>query len=321
VTIDIGYHASHEQFAPGELLDHLRRAEDAGFTHAMCSDHFHPWSEDQGQSGYAWSWLGAALEATSLPLGTVCAPGQRYHPAVVAQAAATLEEMYPGRFWLGLGSGEALNEHITGERWPTKEERNARLRSSADVIRALWRGETVNARGFVVVEDARLYTRPPEPPPIVGAALTPETAQWVAGWADGLVTVAQPTEDLAEMVAAFRAGGGDCKPLFLQVQLSYGLDDADSLTAAHREWRTNTFASAVLADLRLPEDFAAAAEHVEHEHMREAVMVGADLDGHIERLREFVDLGFSRIYLHNVHRDQQRFIRDFGAHVIPEVVT
>ena len=123
----VGYHCSHEQFAPGELLGYVRRAERAGFRAAMCSDHFHPWLPGQGQSGFAWAWLGAALQATSLPFGVVNAPGQRYHPAVIAQAVATLAEMYPGRFWVALGTGQLLSEHVTGDRWPPKADRQARL--------------------------------------------------------------------------------------------------------------------------------------------------------------------------------------------------
>jgi coenzyme F420-dependent glucose-6-phosphate dehydrogenase len=174
--VTVGYHASHEQHAPSRLRSHLVAAEQAGFTARMCSDHFHPWSEQQGQSGFAWSWLGAALEATQLAMGVVNAPGQRYHPAIIAQAAATLAEMYPERFWLAVGSGQDLNEHITGEAWPRKADRDQRLLESVEVIRALWRGETVTHRGAVVVEDAHLYTRPERPPRLLGAALTPRTA-------------------------------------------------------------------------------------------------------------------------------------------------
>src|SRR5439155_26095399 len=138
-----------------------------------------PWTRRQGQSGFSFAWLGAALQATALPMGTICCPCFRYHPAVVAQAAATLAEMYPGRFWLALGTGQALNEHVTGEPWPAKPERRARVREAADVIRALWAGETVNHRGKVSVQAARLYTRPQTPPLLLGAALTLETAEWV----------------------------------------------------------------------------------------------------------------------------------------------
>src|SRR3712207_1221955 len=152
--VRVGFHASHEQFAPSELLRLVRAAERAGFDCAMSSDHFRPWGAAQGQSGFAWSWLGAALEATRLPFGVVTAPGWRYHPAVLAQAGATLAEMYPGRFWMALGSGEAINEAITGLPWPEKAERNARLEECAAVMRALLAGETVTHRGRVTVVEA-----------------------------------------------------------------------------------------------------------------------------------------------------------------------
>src|SRR3954466_2561604 len=165
----IGFHASHELHPPGALLRHVRRAEQLGFRAAMCSDHLHPWTPGQGQSGFSFAWLGAALQATHLPVGTVCCPFGRYHPAVVAQAAATLAEMFPGRFWLAVGTGQALNESVTGEPWPDKPERRAALREAVDVIRALWAGETVTCRGRVRVEAASLYTRPAEPPRLFGA--------------------------------------------------------------------------------------------------------------------------------------------------------
>lgn len=190
-----GYHASHEQFKPSALLDYAQAAEKAGFNAGLSSDHFYPWSERQGESGFAWSWLGAALQATSLSFGVVCAPGQRYHPAIIAQAAATLAEMFPNRFWVALGSGQALNEQITGEGWPPKDERNERLIECVDIIRALWAGETVTHYGLVEVEDAKLYTRSEVPPRIIGAAITPKTAEWVGGWADGLITISHPYEN------------------------------------------------------------------------------------------------------------------------------
>src|SRR5918911_1400713 len=152
----IGFHNSHEQIHPAELLTAVQHAEEVGFTAAMCSDHFAPWNAEQGHSGFAWSWLGAALATTSLPFGVVNAPGQRYHPAIVAQAAASLCQMFPGRLWVALGTGEASNEHITGERWPSKAERNARLRECVDVIRALLAGEVVDHDGLVRVDRARL---------------------------------------------------------------------------------------------------------------------------------------------------------------------
>ncbi|HEX7148753.1 MAG TPA: TIGR03557 family F420-dependent LLM class oxidoreductase, partial [Actinomycetota bacterium] len=221
----IGYHASHEQLAPSALLRCVVAAEAAGFQAAMCSDHFAPWSSRQGHSGFAWSWLGAALQATSLGFGVVNAPGQRYHPAIVAQAAATLSELFPERFWLALGSGEASNEHITGDRWPPKQERRARLGEAVAVIRALLAGETVSHDGLVTVDRARLWTLPERPPALIGAAISADTAAWVGGWADGLVTLNQPHDQLRKLIDAFRAGGGDGKPLYLQAHLSWAADE------------------------------------------------------------------------------------------------
>jgi len=195
----IGYHASHEQHPPSALLRHTVRAAAAGFTAVSSSDHFSPWSERQGESGFAWSWLGAALEATNVPFGVVNAPGQRYHPAIVAQALATLAEMFPGRIWAALGTGEASNEHITGERWPDKRSRQERLLECVQVIRSLLAGAEVDVDGHVRVDRARLWTLPETPPRLVGAALTEATAKWCGGWADGLITVHQPAERLRRM--------------------------------------------------------------------------------------------------------------------------
>src|SRR5688572_10877925 len=160
----VGFHASHEQLPPGRLVVVVRAAEAAGFQATMCSDHLAPWSARQGHSGHAWSWLGAALQATRLPFGVVTAPGQRYHPAVAAQAMATLAEMFPGRFWAALGSGEAVNEHVTGDRWPDKPTRDARLLECVAVIRALLAGEEVTHRGLVTVDRARVWDVPEVPP-------------------------------------------------------------------------------------------------------------------------------------------------------------
>jgi coenzyme F420-dependent glucose-6-phosphate dehydrogenase len=315
--VQIGYHASHEQFHPGDLLRYVQLAEQAGFGAAMCSDHFHPWSLRQGQSGYAWAWLGAALQATSLSFGTVCAPGQRYHPAIVAQKLATLAAMYPERAWVALGSGQALNELITGGRWPDKAERNARLEESAQVIRRLLAGETVTHHGLVTVEEATLYTRPETPPLIVGAAITAETARWVGGWADGMITIGQPVDAVREVLEAFREGGGEGKPTFLQVQLSWAADEDEARDEAFDQWRTNVFESPVLASLRTPEAFDAAADFVHPDDLDGHILISADTERHVEWLREYADLGFERLYLHNVGRDQAGFIEAFGERVLP----
>ena len=317
----IGMHCSHEQIPPSRLLAHVREAEAAGFGAAMSSDHFSPWSERQGESGFAWSFLGAALEATKLPFGVVNAPGQRYHPAIVAQAAATLCELFPGRLWVALGTGEASNEHITGARWPSKAERNARLRECVDVMRALFAGEVVDHDGRVRVDRARLWTRPEDPPPLIGAAVSAETARWCGGWADGLVTINQPRETLERVVAAFREGGGEGRPIRLQVHVSWAPSEEEALQIAHDQWRTNVFSPPLCWDLETVEQFDLAAEQVRPEDVTGSVLVSADLARHAGWLAELAELGFDQIHLHHVGQDLTPFIHAFGERVLPELAS
>lgn len=313
----IGYHASHEQFRPDRLLRLVQAAEDAGFNAAMCSDHWAPWSEAQGQSGFAWSWLGAALQATSLPFGVVNAPGQRYHPAIIAQAAATLNVMFPDRFWLAIGSGELMNEHITGEAWPPKADRNDRLREAADIMRLLWAGETVTHQGHVTVSEAKLWTRPERPPMLLGAAVTPETAAWMGEWADGLITVSQADETLDRVVQAFRRSGGEGKPMYLQVHLAYADDEDEARRTAFEQWRQNALPSSVMAELRHPDQFASAAQHVRPEDMDSVVRISADPARHAASLQADLARGFDGLFLHEVGPGQERFIETFGREVLP----
>jgi coenzyme F420-dependent glucose-6-phosphate dehydrogenase len=316
----IGFHASHEQLRPGVLLERVERAERAGFARAMCSDHFHPWSERQGQSGFAWAWLGAALARTQVPFGVVVAPGQRYHPAVIAQAAATLVDMFPGRFWMAVGSGEAVNESITGEPWPSKPQRNQRLREAVDVMRALWAGETVGRLGQFELRGAKLYTKPVEAPQVFGAALTEATAEWMGGWADGLITTARPRKALEAMVEAFARGGGRGKPMFLQVTLSYAPTQAAAEAAARDQWAQSALPTTLLSDLASVREFDAATRDVSRERLGDAVRISSDLDRHVAWLREDFDLGFSEVYLHNVARDEDAFIETFASEVLPRVL-
>lgn len=313
----IGYHASHEQFAPSQLLALVQMAEAAGFGAINCSDHFHPWSERQGQSGYSFAWLGAAMQATRLPFGVVCAPGYRNHPAIVAQAAATLCELFPGRFWISLGSGEALNESITGEKWPIKKERNARLEESVQVIRRLLDGETVTHHGRVTVENARLYTLPKQKPLLLCAAVTEDTARWAGAWADGMITISKPYDELKSTVQAFREGGGEGKPMYLKSQLSYHHSYEQALMGAHDQWRTNIFSGTVLGDLATVAQFDALGEMVQPGELKDMVRISASLEEHLDWIRSDISLGFESIILHNVNREQELFIREFGKGVLP----
>ena len=314
----VGFHASHEQVHPAALLEAVQHAEAAGFTAAMCSDHFAPWSERQGESGFAWSWLGAALATTDLTFGVVNAPGQRYHPAIIAQAAATLSAMFPGRFWVALGSGEAANEHITGDRWPRKELRNQRLAECVEVMRALFTGEEVSHEGLVTVDRARLWTLPSEPPPLIGAAVSARTAGWVASWADGLVTVNQPIDTLKEVVGAYREAGG-AGPAALQVHVSYDPDEDRALALAHDQWRNNVVGPPVAWNLETMEEFDSLGQQVEPEDVRGPVLVSNDPQQHAAWLHELIDVGFDRIYLHHVGKEQREFIEVFGSQVLPQL--
>jgi probable non-F420 flavinoid oxidoreductase len=313
-----GIHNSHEQAHPSALLDAVRDAERAGFAAAMSSDHFSPWSARQGQSAFAWSWLGAAMQATSLPFGVVTAPGQRYHPAIIAQAIGTLAAMYPGRFWAALGTGEASNEHITGDRWPRKEMRTARLRECVDVIRALLAGEQVSHDGLVTVDRARLWTRPERPPALVGAAVSVPTARWCAEWADGLITVNGSVKHLRRMIDAYRDAGGRGR-LHLQVHLSWAPDEAEAARLAYEQWRSNVFAPPVCWDLEMTDHFDVVSERVLPERVAEVVNISADPARHAEWLHEYAELGFDEIYLHHVGQQQREFIDTFGAEVLPKL--
>ncbi|MET1012575.1 MAG: TIGR03885 family FMN-dependent LLM class oxidoreductase, partial [Actinomycetota bacterium] len=317
----VGIHASHEQLSPARLLDVARTAEASGFRAVMCSDHLAPWSERQGESGHSWAWLGAAMQATSLPFGVVTAPGQRYHPTVTAQAIATLGDLFPGRFWAALGSGEALNEHVTGDPWPRKEDRDARLLECVDVIRALLRGDEVTHDGLVRVDRARVWSLPAEPPALYGAAVSEETARTVASWADGMITVYQPVDVLRRVIDAFREGGGGRAPVAVQVHVSWAGDEETALAIAHDQWRTNVFGSELAWNLELPAQFDEAATRVQPDDVTEAVLVSADLGQHAKWLLELTDLGVDAIYLHQVGKEQDAFIEAFAEHILPELAS
>ncbi len=316
---NFGYQASHEQFAPGRLIELSLLAEKAGFTFINSSDHFHPWSERQGQSGYVYSWLGAALQATSISHSVVTAPGQRQHPAILAQAAATLAQMFPNRFWMALGSGEALNEKITGEKWPTKAVRNERLLQCFTIMKRLLAGETVSQYGHVNIEGARLYTLPLHQPLLVGAALTVETAAWMGGWADGLLTAHKPLPDLKKIIEAFKKGGGEGKPIYLQVQLGYGADDEELAADVLHQWRTNIFPGNVKGELWKVEQFDALGEFVTIADIKKKLLICSNLQLHTESLKAYAGLGFEKIILHNVGRNQEEFINVFGDKVLPKL--
>lgn len=308
----IAFHASHEQFKPSHLLRLAVMAEKNGFDAIHSSDHFYPWSVRQGESGFTFSWIAAAMQATSLPFSMICTPGQRYHPAIAAQAIATLCEMFPGRYTVELGSGEALNEKITGEEWPDKAARNERLRECCNIIRKMLNGEEITCSGHVKVKEARLYTLPETKPLLLCAAISEETSAWAGEWADGLVTVSGSAEELEAKINAFRRSTGTNKPVVVKYSFSYHPDYNTALEGAYDQWRTNVLPSDKLADFAKPEDFDRAAKHITMEDMSTLLPIHTSLDGVIKDIRQIFELGVNSVVLHNVNRYQELFLEEYG---------
>jgi G6PDH family F420-dependent oxidoreductase len=292
----------------------------------MASDHFHPWTPEQGQSGFVWSWMGALGATTNLRFGTgVTPPGTRYHPTLVAQAAATLEAMFPGRFYLGLGAGEALNEHVVGDYWPEAPVRLERLMESIEIIKKLFTGKVTKYRGqHFVVESAKLYTRPENPPPIYVATSGPIMAGRTGKFTDGIITVGAADEKLKMLMDRFEKGAREAgkdpakMPRMLQVKVCWDETREAATEAAIKHW-PNGGMSFPKADIRNPEDFAAMAKLVRAEDFKNRVLISPDLDEHLASLQHFADLGFDEIYVHNVNVNQAEFIQAYGEQVIPKL--
>ncbi len=315
-----GYHVSHEQFDPNDLLAWVQQAEDAGFELCTASDHLHPWNERPGHSAFVWSWLGAAMQATSLDFRTVSCPGYRYHPAILAQAGATVAHMFPGRLAMCLGSGQRLNEATMGIAWPVKPERNAKLKESVDVMRRLWDGERVTHHGRFTVEEVKLYTRPEEPIQVIGAAVTPDTARWLGSWADGLLTLCGgPEDDLRAVIDAFREGGGEGKPVTCQMKLAWGREERALREDALHTWGTNLVIGQVVWEIPQPMQFEEAAAYFTTEDLDRTVRVSTSLDQHAEWAAGYAACGVDELILHNVATNQTEFIEEFGAHVLPQL--
>ena len=315
----IGYHASHEQFSPSELLSLVTQAEAKGFDFAIASDHFYPWNDAQGQSGFVWAWLGAALSRTSFPMGVVNCPCHRYHPVIIAQAVATLLEMFPNRFWLAAGSGQLLNEGVIGAHWPSKARRNEKLAEAVQVMRSLWRGEEVNHQGHFDVQEAKLYTMPKSTPHLLAAAITSSTAGWAADWADELITISQPLDQLTKVVEAWKQGHGKNKPMMIKWQVSYDRDEEQAKLGAHEQWRTNVFGSDLSSQLRTPLQFEMAAAHVTPDEMSEYVFISNDPEKYLDTINTFRKMGFEKIDIHNVNKNQEGFIDFVGREILPRL--
>jgi coenzyme F420-dependent glucose-6-phosphate dehydrogenase len=309
-----GYALSSEEHRPLDLVAYARRAEEAGFEFAMLSDHFHPWTDRQGQSPFAWSVLGGIAATTDrITVGTgVTALSIRIHPAILAQAAATIADMLPGRFWFGVGTGENLNEHVLGDPWPEHAMRAAMLEEAVALIRRLWTGELVDHDGdFYRVSRARLYTLPAELPPIMIAAGGDETAALAGRIGDGLIT----TKPDKALLKAYGKKG----PKLGQVSVCWAKSHAAAKRTALEWWPTAAIPGDNSQELPLPSSFEALAELVTEDAIAERVACGPDPDVHIEKIKPYLDAGFDHVYLHQVGPDQEGFLRFAEAELLPRL--
>ncbi len=313
---EIGYALSSEEHSPNDLVKNARRAEDIGFTFAMISDHYHPWLDSQGHSPFVWSTIGGIAATTkTLRLGTgVTAPIMRIHPAIIAQAAATSEVMMEGRFFLGVGTGENLNEHILGDPWPETQIRIQMLDEAIEILRELWSGEEVSFYGdFFIVDRAKLYSLPEKPVPIFYAAAGDTSAEHGGGIADGFISTA-PKNSLIE---AFDKGGGTGKPKLGKVTVCYAETEEKALDTVFKIWRQSGLPEPLSADLPTVDHFEAASKLVTKEDIRKHWILGPDPQPFIEKMQKFYDAGFDQVYLHQIGPDQDGFLRFAEREILP----
>jgi coenzyme F420-dependent glucose-6-phosphate dehydrogenase len=318
MALKIGYHLSSEEHGPNDLVRYAQMAEEHGFTFATISDHFHPWVDAQGQSPFVWSVIGAIAQTTKeLELGTwVTCPTTRIHPAIIAQASATVAAMMPGRFFLGVGTGENLNEHIVAQGWPETEVRQARLEEAIGIIRLLWEGGNKSHHGrYYTVENARLYTLPEALPPLLVAVGGPRSAELAGRVGDGLIA----TEPEAEMIHEFEAAGGRRKPRYGSVTVCWAKDEASARKTAHRIWPTSAIESSTSWELPLPQHFEDVAKLVTEDAVAETIVCGPDPDRYVEAIAKYVEAGFDHVSVHQVGPDQRSFFQFFTREVSPRV--
>jgi len=326
--LTIGYAAMLEQFPPAEVVGLTALAEQHGFSGCMAADHFQPWVPRQGQASFVWNVLAAVGERTRGDMGPgVICPSFRLHPAMVAQAAATLEAMYPGRSWLGVGAGEALNEHVIAGYWPEAGERSARMFEAIQIIKKLFdaslAGKDVKHEGrYFKLESTRLWTMPEVAPPVLVATAGPINTKRTGKFADGLITVGAPLEKIGGLFAKFEEGAREAgkdpatMPRILQLHMSWAPTDEEALTNAMTEW-PNGGMNFPKADIRSPFEFEQMAKLVRPEDFEGRMVISSDPDEHRAHIQRFVDLGFDRVYLHNVGRNQAEWIEVFGRDVLP----
>lgn len=313
-----GYAISSEEHTPNDLVKYAQQAERAGFTFALISDHYHPWVEAQGHSPFVWSVIGAIAQATDeLRLGTgVTCPIIRIHPAIIAQAAATSAAMMPGRFFLGVGTGENLNEHVVGEGWPVFDVRLAMLEEAVEIMRELWKGETVTYWGdYFVVEDARLFTLPDEAPQIMMAASGPTALETAGKIADGLIGLAPKAED----VERFEEAGGKGKPRYGQIAVCWAPTEEEGRETVYKIWPNSGLPGELTQELRTVAHFEQAVKIVSKEQATENMICGPDAQKHIDGLRKFLDAGYDHVYIHQIGPQQEEFIRFYEKEVLPEL--
>jgi G6PDH family F420-dependent oxidoreductase len=314
--VQFGYKLMTEEHGPAALIENAQRAEAAGFDFVSISDHFHPWLEAQGHAPFAWSVLGGIAQATSrigIATGLTC-PIIRYHPAIIAQAAATIAIMSKGRFTLAVGAGERLNEHVTGDRWPSTPERHAMLGEAIDIIRTLWSGGVHSLSGeWYVVDHARLYDLPEDPIAIVVGVSGPASVALAVDKADGIMAT-EPKSDLVDGFRAAKAG-----PAYAEAVLSYAPTRQAGLEQAHRTFRFSALGWAVNSELRDVEGFESASQFVRPEDLQASVAAGPDVDAHLAAIKTYTDAGFDRIVLTCPGQEQARFIDFFERELRPKL--
>jgi G6PDH family F420-dependent oxidoreductase len=312
----IGYALSSEEHSAPELVGYARAAEEAGFRDLMISDHFHPWVDEQGSSPFVWSVIGGIGATTGLRVGTgVTCPTVRLHPAIVAQAAATAATMCRGGFYLGVGSGENLNEHILGDRWPSTDERLAMLEEAVEVIRLLWEGGTRSFDGqFYALDNARIYNLPEQPIPITVSGFGPKATELAARIGDGYVN----TGPEAELVKTFREAGGS-GPVQAMAKVCWHEDAAEARRLMHRLWPNSGLSGELAQELRTPAHFEQAVELVDEERAVGSKPHGPDPQPYVDYVREFVDAGFTEIYVQQIGKDQEGFLRFWFDEVAPKL--
>jgi G6PDH family F420-dependent oxidoreductase len=309
----IGYFLSSEEFGPRELVEQAKKAEQAGFHALWISDHFHPWNDEQGHSAFVWSVIGALAEATQLPVTTgVTCPTVRIHPAIIAQAAATSAVLHEGRFALGVGSGEALNEHILGDAWPNIETRLEMLEEAVEVIRTLWQGGMQDHRGIhYEVQNARIYDLPEQLPPIIVSGFGPQATKLAAEIGDGFATTSPDKEN----IELYRSEGGK-GPVHAGTKVCFGPDEEKCRETVLRLWPNEGLPGELAQVLPTPAHFEQACELVTGEHLSSPC--GPDLDKHLESLKEYEEAGVDELFVQQIGPDTDLFFDEWASEVLPQ---